>query len=93
MASCKCSERKRPFSCDLATGSNDRPRQWFVLQRNESRSAFNGYRSEWSDYSYICCRVCGAHWRTKSKVVSKLENSDHWPGRVEPQVAKYEDLT
>lgn len=86
MSACKCSERKRPTKSQLSPGSNERPRQWFVLQRNYSQSAFNGYSREWSAYSYICCRVCGAHWRTKSSIVGSLENSEFFPGRVEPKV-------
>jgi hypothetical protein len=79
-------ERNQPFPIDLSPGSNERPRQWFVLTRNSSRSAFNGYRETWSDFSLIACRVCGAHWRTKSTFVSKLSNSEYFPERHEPRV-------
>jgi hypothetical protein len=86
MTACRCSERARPFARDLSPGSNDRPRQWFVLRRNESCSAFNGYRSEWSDFSSVVCRVCGAHWRTKASFPDHLQNSDYFPQHAEPRV-------
>lgn len=80
MAACRCSERHRPLSTDLPQGSNERGRQWVVLRRNESCSAFNGYRRMWSATSSVACRVCGAYWGTKAEFVYILPNSDLWPG-------------
>lgn len=84
--SCKCSERKRPFHCDLAQGSNERPRQWFVTRRNKVQSAFNGYRAEWSPYSDVHCRVCGEYWRTKASFVANLQNCEYFPRTVPPTI-------
>lgn len=92
MSACSCSERSRPFADELAPGSNERQRQWVVLTRHESRSAFNGYRKEWSDYSLIACRVCGSQWRTKAAFVCRLSNSEYFPKRREPQVLAWERL-
>ena len=86
MAACQCSERHRPFMTELPPGSNERPRQWFVVRRNESRSAFNGYRQRWSDYCWIECRVCGAYWKTKAAWTGKLENCRFWPNTRAPRV-------
>lgn len=86
MPSCLCAERARPLPTCLAEGSNERPRQWFVLVRNESRSAFNGYAACWSDYSLIHCRVCGASWRTRGAFVGGLDNCEFFPERNPPQV-------
>lgn len=90
MYACKCTERRRPLSADLPRGSNERPRQWFVLRRNESRSAFNGYRAEWSKKSLVSCRVCGAQWATASKVVEQLENCEYWPASTAPRVEPFD---
>lgn len=92
MPACRCSERKRPFKRDLAQGSNERPRQWFVLRRNYSCSAFNGYRTMWSDYSDLACRVCAAHWRSKSPYVAALDNCEYWPESHPPMVVAHESL-
>lgn len=86
MGACRCSEKKRPLPTALPPGSNDRPRQWFVLRRNESSSAFNGYHAEWSDFSTIQCRVCGGHWRSRSRVVEALPNCEFWPEFNPPAV-------
>lgn len=88
MPACQCAEKKRPAV--VPKGANERPRQWFVLTRNSSRSAFNGYQERWSDYSYICCRVCGAHWRTKMNV-GEFESSEYFPNRHEPRVEPISD--
>lgn len=86
MSACRCGERARPFAIDLSPGSNERPRQWFVLRRNESYSAFNGYRHQWSDFSTIECRVCGGWWKTKAKWVSLLRDCDYYPESRAPRV-------
>ncbi len=83
MPACQCAEKKRPAT--VPPGANERPRQWFVLTRNSSRSAFNGYHEAWSDYSNICCRVCGAHWRTKADV-GDYADSEFFPEKSEPKV-------
>lgn len=90
MSACTCSEKQRPLT--VPAGSNDRPRQWFVLERNASRSAFNGYKQVWSDFSWVQCRVCGAHWKTKAAWVGDLKNCEHFPETVAPRVPAYEDL-
>ena len=93
MSACRCGERKRPLRSDLPAGSNQRPRQWFVLKRNYSISAFNGGRREWSASSWICCRVCGAHWSTQSQTtVDNLDDSEFFPGGHEPKVEPWSDL-
>ena len=86
---CKCGERRRPLKIDIPAGSNDRPRQWFVLRRNESRSAFNGYRAEWSKNSLVSCRVCGAQWSTASKVVAQLDDCEFWPASIAPKAEPF----
>lgn len=91
MTACKCGERHRPFKNDLPEGSNERPRQWFVTRRNETASAFNGYRRVWSASSDIMCRVCGAFWRTKAKWVSELENCEYWPQQHAPRVEPWKE--
>jgi hypothetical protein len=90
MPACQCTERKRPLTC--APGSNDRARQWFVLRRNYTQSAFNGYRQMWSDYSDLSCRVCGAHWRSKAPFVAALLQCSYWPRTIPPKAAPYETL-
>lgn len=82
---CACAERHRPIG-PLGEGSNQRPRQWFVLRRNYSRSAFNGYRSEWSDYSDVQCRVCRNVWRTKAPYVHSLQDCEYFPSRNAPKM-------
>lgn len=74
------------MATDLPTGSNERPRQWFVCRRNYSCSAFNGYQNQWSDYSDLHCRVCGAYWRSKASFVSKLVNCEYWPSTNPPKM-------
>lgn len=86
MPACICTERNRPLKADLPNGSNERPRQWFVFRRNYSRSAFNGYRAVWSDFSDLSCRVCGAHWRSRASYVAKLDNCEFWPRERAPKV-------
>jgi len=81
MTACRCAERHQPLPGTLLPGSNDRRRQWVVLIRNESRSAFNGHRPRWSAMSLIACRVCGAQWRTKSRIVDSLPGCPEWPER------------
>lgn len=85
--SCSCSERSAPIS--IPAGSNDRPRQWSIVQYKSNRSAFNGYHDTLSDYSAILCGVCGSIWRTKAAYVDDLphaapnwyEKSDLAPSR------------
>lgn len=93
MPACRCSERKRPFKADLVEGSNQRPRQWVVLKRNWTRSAFNGYKIKWSKTSYLMCRVCGCHWDTTAQgIVDKLNDSEFFAeGRIEPKVEPIDD--
>lgn len=86
MGACRCAERDRPFVESLRLGSNERPRQWFVINRNTSRSAFSGYREEWSAFSTVCCRVCGAWWKSKASFISKLTDCEYFPDRVSPRV-------
>ncbi len=81
---CKCAEAIRPTS--FQAGSNQRPRQWFVLRRNYSCSAFNGYRREWSAFSDVHCRVCGSQWRTKAAFVDELADCEFFPHST-PKVA------
>ncbi len=87
---CRCGEHKRIIGYDLPKGSNERPRQWFVYRRNESRSVFNGYRSTWSDYSHVYCRVCNCHWKTKAEYVGKLPDCEYWPKEVAPRAERIE---
>jgi hypothetical protein len=86
VTACVCSEKAQPLPTGLAAGANSRPRQWFVTQRNESISAFNGYKRAWSDFSWIHCRVCGAHWKTKASFVGDLPNCEFFPARNPPVV-------
>lgn len=89
---CRCAERRRLFAHELPPGSNERPRQWFVLgARNQSCSAFNGYRPRWSPTSLVACRVCGACWRTRIDV-SGLLVSNYFPERSEPRVEPAESI-
>lgn len=91
MSACRCNERKRPFKDELPEGSNDRPRQWFVLRRNESCSAFTGYKRRWSKTSSLVCRVCGSHWETQAQdTVDRLDNSEYFPQSSEPKVEPFE---
>jgi len=89
---CNCSERKRPFAVDLPAGSNERPRAWLVLRRNETCSAFNGYRRQWSRYSNVMCQVCGQYWRTEAKWVGKLRDCTDWPERHPPRLEPVEEI-
>lgn len=82
---CSCDERRRPLQSALPVGSNRRPRQWFVLRRNWTRSAFTGYRVAWSASSDICCRVCGSHWRSSASWVADLPDCEYWPERHYPR--------
>lgn len=90
MSVCRCAERSRPFATDLRPGSNERPRQWFVLRRNESRSAFNGYRLQWSAFSTVECRVCGGWWKTKAKWVGLLGDCEFFPQSRAPWVEPFQ---
>jgi hypothetical protein len=87
--SCSCSERQRPLT--VPAGSNDRPRQWFVLQRQCNHSAFNGYRWTRSAYSSLRCAVCGAIWRTKADYVDQLRSDATAPGANFTTVQPLED--
>lgn len=62
---CHCPERKKPLAA----------RRWFVAQRNQHRSAFNGYRPTFSDYSTVFCRGCGCIGRTKADYVLSLKDA------------------
>lgn len=79
MSACKCGERERPFLSDLPTGSNDRPRQWYVVRRHVSRSAFNGYRERYSRFCSVYCAVCGAYWRTAADFPTHLPDAPDLP--------------
>lgn len=50
---------------------------WVVVERNYNRSAFNGYRRTYSDYSLVRCTASGCHgvWRTKAKFVNSLPDA------------------
>lgn len=90
MPACNCSEKKRPLYGDLPRGSNDRPRQWFVLKRNERHYRSPGrFGTHWSAYSWVACRVCGGHWKTKADFVVKLQNSEFFPCEHEPKVEAF----
>lgn len=84
MPACQCAEKHRPLLPSLPKGSNDRPRQWFVTQRNH-RHMF----PYWSKFSWVQCRVCGAFWKTAAPYVDSLADceffhtSEHAP-KVEP---------
>lgn len=45
------------------------PRNVVVTKRHYNRSAFNGYRDTYSDYSEVRCMDCGQFWRTNAKWV------------------------
>lgn len=93
MSACQCSERKRPLASSLPEGSNERPRQWFVwTPRNTSCSAFNGYHPQYSEFSWVECRVCGYAWRTKAEFVHALPDCEYAPERHAPTVRAWEDL-
>ena len=57
-----CPERKKPA----------KDRDWEVIDRNCSHSAFNGYQYQWSEYSTVHCKRCGACGRTKAAYVDEL---------------------
>lgn len=50
-------------------------KDWVVTQRNANASAFNGYHSQWSEYSAVRCLRCGSSWRTKAAFVDSLPNA------------------
>ena len=64
--SCHCEERKKAIA----------ERNWLVIDRNCNHSAFNGYRYEWSEYSLVHCRTCGALGRTKAEYVDSLKDGE-----------------
>jgi hypothetical protein len=64
MSSCMCEERTRPVA----------ERKWVVYMRNCHRSAFSGGRKTWSRHSAVCCKACGAHWRTTAAYVQHLRS-------------------
>lgn len=67
---CHCAERKKPVI----------ERAWFVCQRNEQRSAFNGYHPQYSEHSTVVCGQCRATGRTKASYVSLLPDAPaNWP--------------
>ncbi|QDN64365.1 hypothetical protein [Streptomyces sp. S1D4-14] len=49
---------------------------WRVLVRRANYSAFNGYHRTPSDYSELCCRTCGAVWRTKAAYVDTVPDAE-----------------
>ena len=59
---CSCRERSKSLA----------DRQWRVMQRHYQRSAFNGYRREYTSRSTVRCLVCGGTWRTKAGYVEDL---------------------
>ena len=74
---CNCSERKRPLI--VPERSNNRARQWIALYTvyagECSLTAQFGSKPTSRTYSYICCRVCGSHWKTFSeKVIMAIES-------------------
>jgi hypothetical protein len=75
MRACCCEERKKPIE----------ERSWGILERNEARSAFNGYRSVYSDYSLVHCRKCQAVWRTKANYVHDLGLDFKRPLKISPK--------
>lgn len=48
---------------------------WFVTQRNQRCSAFDGYHPMWSEYSCVRCPICPTAWRSKAAFVDKLPNA------------------
>lgn len=50
-------------------------KRWEVVQRQQNRSAFNGYHATSSDYSSIHCRACGRLWRSKAAYVRELPDA------------------
>jgi hypothetical protein len=50
---------------------------WRVVQRNYNKSAFNGYKKTYSDYSLVRCTVggCRSAWRTKAAYVAELPDA------------------
>lgn len=62
-----------PCKCE----KNDRRKHWVVIQRNCSRSAFNGYKRTFSEYSHVIClgKGCMGSFRTKGKYVSLLPDA------------------
>lgn len=87
MRACNCSEKNRPMAGDLPPGSNERPRQWFVIMRNRSNSYRDG---GWSEISVIACRVCGGYWKSKAKFVDKLKDDEFFPYDTAPPVPAFE---
>lgn len=65
---CHCEERKKPV----------KERNWFVRQRNSRCSAFDGYRTMSSEYSFVVCKTCGACGRTKAKYVDLLKDDNEF---------------
>jgi hypothetical protein len=63
---CHCPERKKPVA----------ERAWRVIVRNGNRSAFNGYRWQYSAYSSVTCLACGRTGRTKAAYVDELRAFD-----------------
>jgi hypothetical protein len=85
MTACRCGEKKRAIK--LPRGSNDRPRQWFVITRNRRLYKSPGlFGSHWSDYSTVHCRVCDAYWKTKAPYVSQLDNCEYFPHQHPPKM-------
>lgn len=70
MSVCKCEESKRDAD----------HRSWYVVHRNVSYSAFNGYKAAWSDYCLIVCARCSATWRTKANYTLTTDDgpTDGW---------------
>jgi len=62
---CHCGERKKLVYY----------RKWFVTQRNENTSAFNGYHPQYSKYSTVVCSQCLGNGRTKANYVKMLKDA------------------
>ncbi|MER7487973.1 hypothetical protein ABTY20_19105 [Streptomyces sp. NPDC126497] len=62
---------------------------WRVLVRKANYSAFNGGRRTPSDYSELCCRACGAVWRTRAAYVDQTPDVE--PESRAPTIQNDED--
>lgn len=66
---CKCPERKKPVD----------QRNWVVRVYRWNFSKFVKAGGEYSDYSTVQCKSCGAVGRTKAKYVNQLKHEKyHW---------------
>lgn len=67
---CRCAERRKQVQ----------KRNWGVIQRLCNQSAFNGYRTTFSDYSTVHCLSCGSVGRTKADYVANLPSLHPYGG-------------